>query len=44
MLQECSDNLLLKFIEQEIAHNVNLDKVQNTFKKLKTVVERHTEL
>lgn len=39
MLQERLDNLLTMFIEQELAYNVDLDDVIETFKTLRPAVE-----
>jgi len=44
MLQERLDNLLTMFIEQELAYNVDLDDVIDTFKTLRPAVERRMEL
>lgn len=43
MLQERLDNLLTMFIEQELAYNVDLDEVIETFKTLRPA-ERRMEL
>lgn len=44
MLQERLDNLLTMFIEQELAYNVDLDEVIETFKTLRPAVDRRMEL
>lgn len=44
MLQERLDHLLTMFIEQELAYNVNLDEVIDTFKTLRPAIERRMEL
>lgn len=43
MLQERLDNLLTMFIEQELAYNVDLDEVIETFKTFRPA-ERRMEL
>jgi len=40
MLQESLDNLLTMFIEQELAYNVELDEVIETFKALRPAERR----
>jgi len=43
MRQERSDGLLTMFIEQELAYNINVDEVIETFKTL-TPIKRRMEL
>lgn len=43
MKQERLDGLLTMFIEQELAYNINVDEVIETFKTL-TPIERRMEL